>query len=74
MMMQRDRKAGLRTSGLFLAFWILMSAYGSFKLRTYILVVLDVSETCFTAFFQNVCLLRMEWMMYSVWLHFVSSI
>ena len=43
-MMQRDRRAGLRTSGLLLVFWVLMSVYGSFKFRTYILIAMDVSN------------------------------
>ena len=37
----KERKTGYRTSGLLLTFWILMTIYGTFKLRTYILTSLD---------------------------------
>ena len=37
----KERKTGYRTSGILLTFWILMTIYGTFKLRTYILTGLD---------------------------------
>lgn len=41
LVMHKDRKVGQRTSGILLCFWILMTVYGSLKLRTYILTGLD---------------------------------
>lgn len=41
LVMHKDRKVGQRTSGLLLCFWVLMTIYGTFKLRTYILTGLD---------------------------------
>ncbi len=41
LVMHRDRKVGLRASGLMLIFWILITIYGTFKFRTYILTGLD---------------------------------
>lgn len=41
LLMHKDRKVGQRTSGLLLSFWLLMTIYGTFKLRTYILTGLD---------------------------------
>ena len=41
LLMHKDRKIGQRTSGLLLCFWILMTVYGSLKLRTYTLTGLD---------------------------------
>ncbi|XP_062499556.1 ATP-binding cassette sub-family C member 3-like isoform X2 [Corticium candelabrum] len=37
-LLQRHRLIGLRSSGTLFIFWMLMVIYGSFKLRTYILV------------------------------------
>ncbi len=39
--LSRDRKAGRRTSGLLLIFWLLMLIYATIKLRTYILTAMD---------------------------------
>ena len=41
LVMYRDRKVGHRTSGFLLVFWLVMSLYGSFKFRTYVLVAMD---------------------------------
>jgi hypothetical protein len=41
LVIRHDRVQGQRSSGLMLLFWLGLVIYGSFKLRTYILIARD---------------------------------
>ncbi len=46
LVMHQDRRVGVRSSGVLLLFWLGLVVYGSFKLRSLVLLAEDVVCVC----------------------------